>query len=329
MTAQPAYLQDTNEGLVLLPDSAASIAPSVDLVFYALTAATFLILLTLTALILYYSIRYRAGSAADRTGEANHRLRHWIEIGWTVPTLLIFLGFFGWAATVFLDAYRSPEDAVPVDVIAKQWMWKVQHRNGAREINELHIPVGQKIRLRMTSQDVIHSFYVPAFRTKRDVLPERYTTFWFEATEPGTYSLFCTEFCGVDHSRMRGRVVVMEADDYERWLSRQSTPEAPVAQGRALFTSYGCAGCHSPGSEVRAPPLGGIFGRPVQFAGGGAGIADDDYIRDSILLPRKHVVAGYQPVMPSFQGQVSEADILALVAYIKSLSEDDDGRTPR
>lgn len=329
MNGDPGYIQDTAEAVKLWPDSASTFAPTLDLIFYGLTAATLVILLALTGLILFYSIRYRAGSKADRSSSGGHSLQRWIEIGWAVPTLLIFLGFFGWAATAYLDAYRTPAGAATVNVIAKQWMWKVQHENGVREINELHLPVGEKIRLRMTSQDVIHSFSIPAFRVKRDVLPESYTSAWLEATRPGVYSLFCAEYCGLDHSRMRGRIVAMTPEDYEAWLARQEAPAAPAVKGRQLFAAYGCGGCHGAGSTVHAPDLAGIYGRPVQLQGGGTVIADDDYIRDSILLPTKHVVAGYAPVMPSFKGQASEADILALAAYIRALGETENRRTAR
>jgi cytochrome c oxidase subunit 2 len=166
---------------------------------------------------------------------------------------------------------------------------------------------------------VIHSFFVPAFRLKRDVLPDRYTTFWFQATKPGTYSLFCAEFCGADHSRMRGRVVVMEPKGYQDWLAGQDVGASPAVQGRALFTAYGCSGCHAAGSSVHAPRLEGLFGRPVHLSDGRTVLVDDNYIRDSILLPRKQIAAGYEPIMPSFQGQASESDILKLIAYIKSL----------
>ena len=239
-----------------------------------------------------------------------------------------FLVLFAWAGSLYLDIYRGPSDATTINVVGKQWMWKVQHPDGTREINTLHVPVDETIRLRMTSQDVIHSFYVPALRLKRDVLPDAYTDAWFTATEPGEYWLFCAEYCGKDHSRMRGRVVVLEQSDYQSWLSRQGESPAPEVAGGRLFRSYGCSGCHIGESTARAPSLAGVYGRTVPLASGGTILADESYLRDSILLPQKHVVAGYAPVMPSYSGQISEGEILQIIAYIKSLEPGDwEGRT--
>jgi cytochrome c oxidase subunit 2 len=229
---------------------------------------------------------------------------------------------FAWGAKLFLEIYSTANDSLPIYVVAKQWMWKVQHPGGQREINELHAPLGRPVRLIMASQDVIHSFFLPAFRIKRDVVPGRYQDMTFEARKAGTFHLFCAEYCGTDHSRMTGRIVVLEPADYEAWLARQDVDGTLAAQGASLFRQLGCSGCHSPGSTVRAPPLEGLYGQPVPLQGGEIVVADDKYIRDSILLPRSQVAAGYDPVMPSFEGRVSEDDLIRIVAYIKSLAVD-------
>jgi cytochrome c oxidase subunit 2 len=213
-----------------------------------------------------------------------------------------------------------PADALTIYVVGKQWMWKVQHPEGPRELDELHVPVGKPIRLVLASQDVIHDFFVPAFRMKQDVVPGRYRTEWFQATKVGEYRLFCSEYCGTSHARMTGRVVVMAPADYQRWLARGNATDL-ASQGAALFRRNGCSGCHGPGASVHAPPLDGIYGKPQPLQGGGFAVADEAYLRDAILLPTKHVVAGYEPIMPSFQGQLSEEEVFALVAYLK-------GKTP-
>ena len=295
-------------------------AEKVDLLFAALLITSILVVTLLFYLLLSFAIRYRAGSAADR----DHRIQkswHW-ELGWTSATLVAFLILFGWGAHLYLEVYDTSKDALPIYVVAKQWMWKVQHPGGQREINELHIPLGQPVRLIMASQDVIHSFFMPAFRIKRDVVPGRYQDMTFEAPRPGTYSLFCAEYCGTEHSRMTGRIVVLEQADYEAWLARQDVTGTLAAEGAELYRQLGCSGCHSPTSAVRAPPLEGLYGKPVPLQGGEVVVADDKYIRDSILLPRSQIAAGYDPVMPSYAGRVSEDDLIRIVAYIKSLTTD-------
>ena len=206
-----------------------------------------------------------------------------------------------------------------INVIGKQWMWKVQHPEGNREINELHVPVGRNVKLTLASQDVIHSFFLPSFRTKMDVVPGRYTTEWFQATKIGSYHLFCAEYCGTKHSGMVGRVVVMDPADYEDWLTKGQPGPTLVQEGERLFRELGCSGCHLGSSIVRAPPLEGLYGKPVPLQSGVIVIADEGYIRDSILLPNNQVTAGYEPVMPTYQGHVTEEEILELIAYIKSL----------
>jgi cytochrome c oxidase subunit 2 len=293
-------------------------ASDVDLLFAGLVAVSTLVLALLFFLLFTFAIRYRAGSNADR----DQRIKkswHW-EVGWTGVTLLAFLVLFVWGANLYFEPYTGHDQALQIYVVAKQWMWKVQHPGGQREIDELHIPVAQPIRLVMASQDVIHSFFMPAFRIKRDVVPGRYENLSFEAERTGVFHLFCAEFCGTDHSRMGGRIIVLTKTDYESWLTQQPVTDSLANEGASLFRQFGCSGCHSPGSAVRAPPLEGLYGRPVPLQGGEVVIADDKYIRDSILLPRSQIVAGYDPVMPSFSGIVTEEDLVRLIAYIKSLA---------
>jgi cytochrome c oxidase subunit 2 len=320
--AEPVdYLRDALNGLQIVPPAASPHAVSVDnLIFYLTAMSTFIVVLV-SVLIFYFSVRYRATAEVDRKWTLSKRTIHLIEWGWTVPTLLVFLSFFYWGASLYVPSYRPPPGAIQVDVVGKQWMWKVEHQNGVREIDTLHVPVGQKIELRIRSLDVIHSFYIPAFRLKQDAVPGMVTNFWFEATRPGTYSLLCAEYCGRDHSRMRGRVIAMTPAAYGRWLERQPRPGSAASQGEALFRSLGCSGCHGPSSSVHAPSFDGLYGKPVHLRSGETKMADDPYIRDSILQPRKDVVAGYAPIMPSFQNEVSDADIENLIAYIKSLSD--------
>jgi len=298
--------------------SVSSYGGDIDLLFIGLLAISLGVALLLFILLLVFAIRYRAGSKADRS----HPVRktwYW-EIGWTTLTLLGFLGLFVWGASLYLDVYRDTPDAMPIYVVAKQWMWHVQHQGGQREINELHIPVHRSVQLIMASQDVIHSFFVPAFRVKHDVVPGRYQNLWFRADKTGEFQLLCAEFCGTDHSRMIGRIVVMEPHDFETWLSHQQAPGTLAREGADLFRQLGCSGCHVGQGTVRAPALDGLFGKPVPLQDGTVVVADDRYIRDSILMPASQVAAGYAPVMPSFAGRVSEDELIRLVAYIKSLS---------
>ena len=295
--------------------AASSIAPRTDLLFTAMLLLTGAIALAICVAILYFAVRFRQGASVER-GHVRRNLG--LELGWTLIPLALFIGLFTWAAHDFVRLYQAPDDALPVYVVAKQWMWKLQHRNGKREINELHVPLGQPVRLVMTSQDAIHSFYVPAFRLKQDVLPGRYTGLWFTPTQLGEFHLFCAEYCGSEHSRMIGRIVVMPPADYARWLGGGTAQPSLAQYGFALFRQLGCSGCHAAGSSVHAPSLAGLIGRQVHLQDGRTIVADENYVRDSILLPKKDVVAGFEPIMPSFAGQVSEEDIQALVAYLRA-----------
>ncbi|HET7656012.1 MAG TPA: cytochrome c oxidase subunit II [Luteimonas sp.] len=317
----PAVL---DPGLRLIAQGASTAASSVDALLLAMVLLCGLVALAVTFLLVFFSIRYRQGSRADRRRPPTGFLP--LELAWTLIPLAIFLGVFAWSAVVYAGLQRSSPDALPVYVVAKQWMWKLQHRNGRREINELHVPLGQPVRLVMTSQDVIHSFFVPAFRLKQDVLPGRYTTLSFTATRLGEFHLFCAEYCGTEHSAMIGRIVVMPPAQYARWLAAGRHEPGLAQQGFALFRKLGCSGCHAAGSSVHAPSLDGLLGREVHLSDGRSLVADDTYVRDSVLLPRKDVVAGFEPIMPSFAGQVSEEDIQALIAYLRSTGEKGGGR---
>ena len=243
------------------------------------------------------------------------------EITWTAATFFLFFFLFWFTASAQFTTLVPPRDAMEVHVTGKQWMWKTQHGNGAREINTLHVPVNVPVRVVLTSEDVIHSFFVPAFRIKRDVLPGRYLETWFKATKTGTFHLFCTQFCGTQHSRMIGSVVVMPQDEFAKWLRAQPQADDIAKEGAALFVSLGCAGCHEGNSAVHAPGLAGVYGGPVQLSDGRSVVADDAYIRNSILQPGKDIVAGFQNQMPSFNGLVDDSEILRLSAYIRSLKD--------
>jgi cytochrome c oxidase subunit 2 len=299
------------------PPVASVFAGKVDLLLAGLLVTVSLLSIPVFVLLLAFAIRYREGSAANRRQRARGNLT--LEVSWMIVPFGLSLVFFVWAAKLYYDQRNAPAGALEIDVLAKQWMWQFQHQGGQREINELHVPAGRPVKLSMISEDVIHSLYFPALRIKQDVLPGRYTTLWFNADKPGTYHLFCAELCGTGHSKMGGQIVVMAPAAYGAWLERKPSDRSLAASGAALFSSLGCSGCHVQSPVVRAPPLEGVFGSPVPLASGEVVVADEAYLRDSILLPNKAVVAGYQPIMPSFQNRVSEAQLLQLIAYLKSL----------
>jgi cytochrome c oxidase subunit 2 len=307
-------------GFSLWPRVATEQAGRVDAIFIGLLVLSGLILLLVGGLMLVFCTRYRRGSNARR-GDLPEFIKKEVEIGWTAATLFLALFLFWWAGATQLRAITPPPEALEIHVAAKQWMWKTRHPNGAREINALHVPRGEAVRLVMTSQDVIHSFYVPAFRVKQDVLPGRFTEMWFRATENGTYHLFCAEFCGTDHAVMGGTVTVMEPADYARWATAQPQEEDLAGEGAALFTALGCSGCHAGASAVHAPRLNGVYNRLVHLNDGRTVRADAAYLRDSILQPKRDVVAGYEPIMPSFAGVVDEGELQRLLAYLQSLPE--------
>jgi cytochrome c oxidase subunit 2 len=309
-----------SQGFRLLSAAASTQAGRTDAIFMAMLLLCATVAIVLLVLVVFFALKYRRGRHVDRTPPRELRS---IEVAWTVAPLLIFFAIYGWAARDYVTMADPPADALPVSVVAKQWMWTLQHRNGRREINELHVPLGEPVVLTMASQDVIHSFFVPAFRLKQDVVPGRYTRMWFTATQLGEFTLFCSEYCGSAHSQMIGRVVVLPPSEYGRWLASGPAEPAMAQYGFALFRQLGCSGCHDARSTIHAPLLDGLYGRTVHLQDGRSVVADAGYIRDAILLPAKDVVAGFAPVMPSFAGQVSEEDLQALIAYIQSTGKRD------
>lgn len=302
----------------LWPEQASTSAREVDWLCVGLLLVCGFYFLVVFLPLIFFSIKYRSSSKADRSNPIHGS--NLIEITWTLIPTFMSVGLFAWGAAVYFDLERPPANALQIEVVGKQWMWKIQHAEGKREINELHIPLGQAVRLTMTSQDVIHSFYVPAFRTKQDVVPGRYVTEWFKPTRVGEYHLFCAEYCGTQHSGMVGRVVVMEPNEYQKWLTTGDVGNPVVATGRQLFTQLGCSGCHEGNGTIRAPRLEGIFGKPVPLSDHTTTVADEHYIRDSILMPQAQIAAGYENLMPTFSGRISEEELLQIIEYLKSLS---------
>ena len=304
-------------GFPIWPDTASAYASQVNFLFGSLLVIGGLTAGLVFFLLLFFANKYRHGSNAHRH-EPTKKTWRW-EVGWTTASLLIFVGLAVWGGNLYVHLYNPPPNALQIFIVGKQWMWKAQHPGGQREINELHVPAGQDIRLVMASQDVIHSFFIPALRIKQDVVPGRYETMWFRADKVGRYHLFCAEYCGTDHAHMGGWLTVMDPRDFGNWLRAQGGQKTLAAQGEQLFHSYGCSGCHEPGGTVRAPKLDGVFGSPVPLSDGRVVTADERYVRDSILDPKAEVAAGYAPVMPTFAGQIGEDDLAKLVAYIESI----------
>jgi len=302
----------------LIPEQASSFAWQVDGLYYYITAISVFFTIGIFLALIIFAVKFREkekyGKGADIHGSVA------LETAWSVIPFLIAMSIFLGGAVVYYNQYRAPADAMEIYVVGKQWMWKTQHSTGQREINELHVPVGRRIKLTMTTEDVIHSFFIPAFRTKADVVPGRYTSLWFEATKPGKYHLFCAEYCGLNHSGMVGWIYVMDQRDYDNWLSGASGNQTPVEAGKELFeVKLGCASCHEGGANQRGAHLEGLFGSTVNLSDGQTVKADEEYIRNSILNPSSQVVAGYAPIMPTFKGQVTEEQLMQLVAYIKTL----------
>ena len=305
--------------LPLFPEQASTFAERVDALYYYLLSVSGFFVLLIFALIFFFAVKYRRRSEGERPRAILANIP--LEVTLIVIPFILVMVMFGWGASLYFTAFSPPVDALEIFVVGKQWMWKVQHPEGRREIDELHVPLGYPVKLTITSQDVIHSFYIPAFRIKMDAVPGRYTSTWFEASKTGTFHLFCAEYCGTAHAGMGGQVVVMKPAEYEQWLRTGNPEESLAASGGRLFQQLGCSGCHSLNSTVRAPLLDGIYGKPVPLQSGQVVLADESYIRDSILLPQKDVVAGYAPVMPPFQGRISEEELLQIIAYIRFLGE--------
>ena len=302
----------------LFPERASAMAWQVDGLYFLLIAVSAFFTLLIFFLIFVFAIKYRR-SVHPHPVPIEGSLP--LELAWTLLPLGICMIFFAWGSLIYFQEARPPKGAMEVYVVGKQWMWKFEHETGQCEINQLHVPVGRDVRLIMGSQDVIHSFFVPAFRVKADVLPGRYTSIWFRATKPGSYYLFCSQYCGTQHSGMIGEVIVMEPTAYQAWLSGGGATGTMASNGQQMFQQLGCATCHRSDTQGRGPNLNGVYGKPVLLDDGRTVMADENYIRESILNPTAKIVAGFKPIMPSFQGQVSEESLMALVAYVKSLGQ--------
>lgn len=304
------------QDIPLLPRQASTFAERVDLMWWFLVAVTAFFIVLIFSLVLLFAVRYRRKS--EEHYPTVYRENPHLEMMWTIGPLILALGIFFWGAKLYLEQAKAPAGTMEIFVTGKQWMWKVQHGSGQREINYLHVPKGVPVKLTMTSEDVIHSFFVPDFRLKADVVPGRYTNLWFEATAAGTYRLYCAEYCGTEHSRMVGYVVVMEPADFQNWL-QGGRSESMAAAGEKLFSKFACNTCHQAQSGARGPALAGLYGSEVPLQNGGRVKADDGYLRESILKPAAKVTAGYQPIMPAYQGQLGEQELLQLIAYLKEL----------
>ena len=304
--------------LPLYPEQASNFAPQVDALMLFITAVCLFFAVGVTLAMIYFFLKYKR-KFADEVGVPIHGDSR-LEAAWMIVPLILAMMMFGWGAGIYVNYRHTPKDTLDIYVIGKQWMWKAQQPNGLREINELHVPVGRNIRLTLASEDVIHDFFVPAFRVKMDVVPGHYNTMWFRPTKAGKYHFFCSQYCGTNHAIMGGWVTVMEPAEYAAWLSGSTDASLnPVAAGEKLFAEKACITCHIAGGTGRAPSLNGVYGANVLLADGSTVVADDSYIRESILQPNAKIVAGYQPLMPTFQGQLTEEQVLALAAYIKSL----------
>src|SRR5271163_4315527 len=300
----------------LFPPEASSIAPYADALYFFLILISLVGMALVMALVTGFSILYRKERNPEATQIEGSTL---LEATWTIIPLALFMVCFVWGALLYFRIYNPPTNAMNIYIVGKQWMWKAEHPGGQHEINALHVPIGRNVQLTMISQDVFHSFSIPDFRVKREVIPGRYSTVWFNATTPGTYHIFCTQYCGTNHSVMIGEVTALSPDDYEKW-THQSTSGMSLAQnGERLFASMGCNACHSGSATARGPSLAGVYGSKLQLTNGSQVLVNDAYLRDSILNPSQHITAGYAPIMPTYQGQVSEDGLIDLVEYIKSL----------
>ncbi len=312
-----------NEFVRLWPQTASEHAHSIDALVWSFTGMMTIFVVPVFVLTILFAIRYRKGTRVPRDHRPRGSMK--VEMTWIVLPFIGSMIIYLVSAKLYYEVRTPPADAMEIQVVAKQWMWKFQHPGGQREINTLHVPVGRPVRLNMISQDAIHSLYFPALRVKQDLLPGRYTQLWFNATEAGRYEAFCAEYCGTDHSKMLATLIVQPPQEYERWLSQAGASESLAEQGAVLFRQFGCSGCHGPASVAKAPNLQGLYGRRVALDDGSSVLADQAYIRDSILLPHKHIVAGYEPIMPSFANVIDEEGVLRLTAYIQSLGQVGEG----
>ncbi len=303
----------------LQPEQASTISKGVDYLFYFLTANALFFAGLIFVLIFVFAIRYRRRSKDELPEEVKTHMA--LELGWTAIPAFLCVVIFVWASVLFFRNSRAPRNSMEIFVVGKQWMWHIQHPEGKREINELHVPVNRPVKLIMTSQDVIHDFFIPAFRVKKDVLPDRYTSIWFEATETGKFHIFCAQYCGMGHSHMGGWIYVMPETEYQKWLSGGTANTETMAEaGAKLYGQYGCVTCHGTG---RAPAFNGLYNKPVQLSTGEMAAADDGYLRESIIDPSAKLVNGYPAIMPTFKDQLSEEQVIDLIAFIKSLGTEE------
>ena len=304
-------------GIPLFPDQASTLAPEVDNLYFFITAVTAFFAVLVVIFVIVFAVKYR-----DRTGErvgAPITGSIPLELGWSIIPFFISMAIFAWATVVFFQIVRAPDQTLEIYSTGKRWMWRFQHVDGQSEINQLHVPLGRPVKVIFTSEDVLHSLYIPAFRIKADAIPGRYSSIWFTPTKAGEYHLFCAEYCGTQHSGMIGTVVVMEPNEYQAWLSGGGGGLTMAARGEQLFQQLGCVGCHLNDGSGRGPSLTGKYGAQEALANGTTVNIDDTYIRESILNPQARLVAGYGPVMPTFQGLVNEEGLMSLIEYIKSL----------
>ena len=308
-------------GFPLFPEQASTMAPRVDQLYFFLLGVSVFFATLILILIIAFAVKYRRRSDDEQPRPISGNLG--LEILWTVVPLSLTLVMFVWGARLYFITFYPPTDALEINVVAKQWMWKVQHAEGRSEIDELHIPTGRPVKLIMTSQDVIHDFFVPAFRVKNDVLPGRYTTLWFEATKPGAYRLFCSQYCGTQHSGMIGHIIALEPAEFQTWLSGGAAAVSMATAGENLFRKLGCISCHAANDTGRGPSLAGLLGKAVRLQSGATVTADENYIRESILEPQAKIVAGYPSIMPTFKGLISEDGIMQIIAYLKSLKREE------
>ncbi len=310
-------MNGTDNALAIWPEAASVAATHADYLILAFTAITLLLTVPIFVGITYFAFKYRSGRKVNRNTDESRSVV--IELSLMLIPFFLTLIFFVWGAQLFSEQNNPPANALQVTAIGRQWMWKFQHPGGQSEINDLHVPEGQPVVIRMISQDVIHALYIPALRIQMDTIPGRYTQIWFKANKSGSFHLFCSEYCGTDHSEMDGTLTIMEPADYQKWLTHTSSGTTTVAAGEALFQSYGCSGCHQQGSTVKAPSLVGLFDKPVPLEKGGTVVADESYLRDKTLNPDDNKIAGYKQNMPAYKGKIAEDDLIRIVSYIKSL----------
>jgi cytochrome c oxidase subunit 2 len=301
------------------PQQASEQAATIDALYFFLVAVTGFFALLIAVMVVIFAIKFHR-KHEDEVGEAIHGSLA-LELLWTIIPLGITMVMFVWGAQVFFHLTRPPKGAMEIYVVGKQWMWKAQHMDGAREINELHVPIGRPVKLIMGSEDVIHSFFIPDFRVKADVVPGRYNTMWFTASKPGKYHIFCTQYCGTKHSNMIGWVTAMEPSEYQTWLSGGAAGGTMADAGAKLFTDLACVTCHLDNGQGRGPVLRGLYGKQALLSTGQIVTVDDAYLREAILTPQAKIVSGFTPIMPTFQGLVTEEQLLQLIAYVKSLTD--------